>query len=136
MKIKQALSLLLCLCMILALAGCSGTPAAQNPDAAGTEPGATAEGAELMGGKKVTLKMLEHANEATNKAVKELNAKFNQKYPNVTVQSQVIGTAEYSQAMQTGLAANNIDIFEFGCFNIANPDYTKGLDKNGNILYI
>ncbi len=147
MKLKKCLvgltSLVLSAMMLTSCAS-GGTPASST--ASGTSGGTQAADTkadvkedtsnQLAGGKKITLKMLEHANEATNKAVKELNDAFTAKYPNVTIESQIIGTAEYGQAMKTALAAGDVDIFEFSTFNIETPDWTKGLDTNANVLYI
>lgn len=86
--------------------------------------------------KPVTLKMLEHANQATNDAVKALNDKFTQKYPNIKVESTIVEQQQYPQLLQTRLAANDLDILQFTCFNISNPDFTKGLDKTASLQYI
>ncbi|MDF2857878.1 MAG: transporter substrate-binding protein [Neobacillus sp.] len=148
-KIKLAGSLLLTVAIFMT--GCSSPKTTDAPATVTTAPAATAttapeassettvapeQVAQIAGGKEITLVMLEHANEATNNAMKELNDAFTAKYPNVKVESHIVGTDEIGQATQTGLAAGNIDIFEFTCYNITNPEYTYGLDVHSAIEYI
>lgn len=137
--LKVSVSLILTLGLFMT--GCASTKTADVPSTTTKESSsetteAVEQVAQLAEGKEITLVLLEHANEATNNAMKKLNDAFTAKYPNVKVESHIVGTDEIAQATQTGLAAGNIDIFEFSCYNITNPEYTYGLDVHSSIKYI
>ena len=114
----------------------SSVAAEASATAAKESSSAAAESAPAEKANAVTLKMIEHSNQGTNDAVKGLNTAFMSKYPNIKVESTIIGTEQYAQMMQTRIAAADVDIFELTCFNIVNPEWAKGLDTNATVQYI
>lgn len=97
------------------LAGCSPKPAADQT-------------ASKDSNKDVTLKLITWTNPATVDALKALNTNFTKKYPNIKVEITAVDSATYPQLVQTRVAAGDVDIIAQQQF-VANPDYTKGLDK-------
>ena len=78
--------------------------------------------------KPVTLKLITWTNPATVDAIKVLNDNFTKKYPNIKVKIDSVDSATYPNLVQTRIAATDVDIIAQQQF-VANPDYTKGLDK-------
>lgn len=134
----KVMGLLLAVAMLLStVVGCGSTntenDTSASPTAAAPEESATAAPVDE---KPVTLKMLQHGNQATNDAIQALNDKLAQKYPHIKVESTISEGSQYWQVLQTRIGAGDIDLFEFTCFNIANPDFTKGLDKTQQMQYV
>ncbi|MBU3158451.1 extracellular solute-binding protein [Clostridium frigoris] len=78
--------------------------------------------------KPVTLKLITWTNPATVNAIKVLNDNFTKKYPNIKVKIDSVDSATYPNLVQTRIAASDADIIAQQQF-VANPVYTKGLDK-------
>jgi raffinose/stachyose/melibiose transport system substrate-binding protein len=91
---------------------------------------ATASGVtNQLGTAQVTLKMLIHQNKPLVDYVTKLNSKFQQKYPNVTVDLAVVPTDQLAQSIQTRLSAGDIDLFEnTQAFTNAPQAFMKGID--------
>lgn len=96
------------------LAGCSSKSSEQTSSKDSSKP--------------VTLKLITWTNAATTDALKTLNANFTKKYPNIKVEITAVDSATYPQLVQTRVANGDVDIIAQQQF-VANPDYTKGLDK-------
>jgi len=106
-------SMLIVLSMLLA--ACASTPDG------GEEPAASTE--------KVTLRVLVHQNPPMVTFMEEFNKKFQEKYPNVTVDMSVVNANDLSTVTQTRLTANDIDVIDiFGFANAAQP-YMKSVDS-------
>jgi raffinose/stachyose/melibiose transport system substrate-binding protein len=128
---KKMISMLTLVSLLAAAAGCGKSDTEEPSGGNQAAPTETGENQET-----VVLKMLEHSNEATNNAIKALNDKFMEKYPNIKIESTTVEAQQYPQVLQTRLAAGDVDLIEFTCFNISNPDFTKGLDKTASMQYI
>lgn len=80
---------------------------------------------------KTTLRMLMHVNAPTNKAIEALNQAFEAKYPDVKVEVTLVPTPNMTNARNTRLAAENIDIVEVEAFlGGTNPSYVTGVPPN------
>ena len=115
-SILYVMAVLVILSMVLTACG---TAATQAP-AAGATQAAPAE--------KVTLRVLVHQNPPMVAFMEEFNKKFQDKYPNVTVDMAVVNANDLSTVTQTRLTANDIDVIDiFGFANGAQP-YMKSVD--------
>ncbi|MGD9093511.1 MAG: extracellular solute-binding protein, partial [Anaerolineales bacterium] len=77
---------------------------------------------------EVTLRVLVHQNPPMVEFMEAFNAKFQEKYPNVTVDMSVVNADELSTVTQTRLTANDVDVVDmFGFANAAEP-YMKNVD--------
>lgn len=80
---------------------------------------------------KVKLTILTHVNAPTQEALKNLDAAFHQKYPNITVQVSAVQNAQVDTVRNTRSQAKSLDITEVQPFNgAANPSYLKGQPPN------
>lgn len=110
------LSALIALSMLLAACG-STSDATQAPS--GDQPPAA---------EKVTLRVLVHQNPPMVTFMEEFNKKFQEKYPNITVDMAVVNANDLSTVTQTRLTANDVDVVDiFGFSNAAQP-YMKQVD--------
>jgi raffinose/stachyose/melibiose transport system substrate-binding protein len=77
---------------------------------------------------KVTLRVLVHQNPPMVEYMEAFNQKFQEKYPNVTVDMSVVNANDLSTVTQTRLTANDVDVVDmFGFANAARP-YMKNAD--------
>lgn len=77
---------------------------------------------------KVTLRVLVHQNPPMVAFMEEFNKKFQEKYPNITVDMSVVGSGDLATVTQTRLTANDVDVVDlFGFSNAAQP-YMKKAD--------
>jgi len=114
--------------IIAALSACGGNKNEEN--------GGNNQSASNPPDKKITLKMIQHANQATNDAVAALNEEFTKLYPNITIETDIVDSAQYPQMLQTRLAAGDVDLIEFSTFGMENPDWAKGVEKKAEQQYI
>lgn len=108
---KGSLLVLLVLCMFacqVILAACGGTTTNEPP---------------------VTLKIIQWTNPQESAVVKQLAAKFHQKYPNITVQQTVVPNDQYQQLEQARMSANDVDLIAVQALANQPQDFTKGADK-------
>lgn len=79
---------------------------------------------------KTTLKIMVWNNPATVSSFEAINKKFQEKYPNITVDMSVDKTEDYwATTMPTRLAAGDVDIFMLQAFPNQVKDYMVGVDK-------
>lgn len=112
------------------LAGCgSSTASAGNSTAAAgnSEAVSSTTAEEKSDGEKVTLNLITWTNQATTDVLEQLDEKFTQENPNITIEITAVDSATYPQLVQTRVAAEDVDIIAQQQF-VPNPDYTKGLD--------
>lgn len=111
MAVLVILSLLLTAC---------GSPAAPQTGNTGSSDDQAASDA------KVTLRVLIHQNPPMVTFMEEFNKKYQEKYPNITVDMSVVGSGDLATVTQTRLTANDVDIVDlFGFSNAAQPYMTK-----------
>lgn len=111
-------SLLFVLGMLLTACGGAQEPAA--PTSASSQGGAAETPAEEA--KPVTLRVLIHQNPPMVEFVEAFNARFQAKYPNVTVDMSVVNANDLSTVTQTRLTANDVDVIDiFGFANAVQP---------------
>ncbi|CAK4832783.1 unnamed protein product [Aphanomyces euteiches] len=111
--------------MVVVVAACGGASDSKES----TPPaGKTAETVKPADNKPVTLRMIHWQNEGTNKALNAINAKFHEKYPNITVDYATVKSGpDYDQVQQTRVNANDVDIVtQTGPFVLGPEEYTKG----------
>lgn len=71
---------------------------------------------------KVTLRVLVHQNPPMVAFMETFNQKFQEKYPNITLDMSVVNANDLSTVSQTRLSANDIDVLDiFGFSNGAQP---------------
>ncbi|MBI5934366.1 MAG: extracellular solute-binding protein [Chloroflexi bacterium] len=110
-KLYLVLTIVVALSMLLTACGAKATPTSQPPAA-----------------EKVTLRVLVHQNPPMVAFMEEFNKKFQEKYPNITVDMAVVNANELSTVTQTRLTANDVDVVDmFGFANGAQP-YMKQVD--------
>lgn len=92
-------------------------------------PAATqAPGGQAPAEAKVTLRVLVHQNPPMVTFMEAFNKKFQEKYPNITVDMSVVGAGDLATVTQTRLTANDVDVVDlFGFANAAQP-YMKKVD--------
>lgn len=108
-KFAASLSVLFMLAAILAACGGNNNDGknASTPASSSKTPAAS-KGAS---GEKVTLKIIHWINEPVNKYYEEFNKKFTERYPNITVDYQVVPSdATYDQLQMTRINANDTDL--------------------------
>lgn len=119
-KFYLILSALVAFSMLLA--ACGGGAAPEEP--ASGEPA----GGESAAAEPVTLRVLVHQNPPMVEFMEAFNKKFQDKFPNITVDMSVVNANDLSTVTQTRLTANDIDVVDiFGFSNAAQP-YMKQVD--------
>lgn len=134
---------LLCMCaMILSMAACSagGTGTSATASTTGSvkpaQTTAVVASSSKPSDKPVTLKILYWSNPPFVDALKTLNAKFQEKYPNITAEATDIPPASWQQAQQTRIIAGDVDIMaDFG-YALALEDWATGANKQSWQEYI
>ena len=113
--------ILVLLSLVLSACASSATPAPADTQA-------PAEGGAPAADEKVTLRVLVHQNPPMVEYMEAFNQKFQEKYPNVTVDMSVVNANDLSTVTQTRLTANDVDVVDlFGFANAARP-YMKNVD--------
>jgi raffinose/stachyose/melibiose transport system substrate-binding protein len=113
--------ILVLLSLVLSACASSATPAPADTQA-------PAEGGAPAADEKVTLRVLVHQNPPMVEFMEAFNQKFQEKYPNVTVDMSVVNANDLSTVTQTRLTANDVDVVDvFGFANAARP-YMKNVD--------
>ena len=113
--------ILVLLSLVLSACASSATPAPADTQA-------PAEGGAPASDEKVTLRVLVHQNPPMVEYMEAFNQKFQEKYPNVTVDMSVVNANDLSTVTQTRLTANDVDVVDmFGFANAARP-YMKNVD--------
>lgn len=103
------------LMVILIISTCGG---AEGPGEAPTEESEAPVGE----GEQVTLRVLVHQNPPMVAFMEAFNAKFEDKYPKVTVDMSVVNTNDLSTVTQARLNANDVDVVGmFGFSNVVQP---------------
>lgn len=110
-KFTASISVLFMLAAVLAACGGGGgkeaSPGANAPASSSKAPGAS----KAASGDKVTLKIIHWINEPVNKYYEEFNKQFTERYPNITVDYQVVPSdATYDQLQMTRINANDTDL--------------------------
>jgi raffinose/stachyose/melibiose transport system substrate-binding protein len=119
------ISMLVIFALMLVACGGAATEAPAVEEPAGEEPAAEEPAAPA---EEVTLRVLVHQNPPMVEFMEAFNAKFQEKYPNVTVDMSVVNADELSTVTQTRLTANDVDVVDmFGFANAAEP-YMKNVD--------
>lgn len=77
---------------------------------------------------KVTLRVLVHQNPPMVTFMEEFNKKFQEKYPNITVDMSVVGSGDLATVTQTRLTANDVDVVDLFGFSNAAQSYMKKAD--------
>lgn len=117
-RLYLILSALIALSMLLAACG-GGVATTEAPSGGQAQPPAAA---------KVTLRVLVHQTPPMVAFMEEFNKKFQDKYPNITVDMAVVNANDLSTVTQTRLTANDVDVVDiFGFSNAAQP-YMKQVD--------
>lgn len=127
-KTFPVLAILALLVAALALAACGGssTPA---PAAPAATQSAEQEAPAPAQQEAVTLRALVHQNPPMVEFMEQFNQKFQEKYPNITVEMSVVNANDLATSTQTRLTANDVDLVDiFGFANPAQP-YMKNVDK-------
>ena len=122
---KKLIAMLLVLVMVLSMVACGAKeePAAPEaaPEAAEKEP--------------VVLEMMVHHSEGLVKAIEELNAKFTEEYPWITVNLSTAAGGDYYSGMQpTRIEAGDIDIMEAGGGYLT-PEWVVGAEPTKSAQY-
>jgi raffinose/stachyose/melibiose transport system substrate-binding protein len=108
----------------MVLTACSAPAATQ---ATGSET----EGNQPASDAKVTLRVLVHQNPPMVTFMEEFNQKFQDKYPNITVDMSVVNAGDLATITQTRLTANDVDVVDiFGFSNAAQPYMTRADPPN------
>lgn len=119
--VKKISAIVLAGALTLSLAACGsgGNNAAS---------GSGAEGAKGSSGKKQVIKILHWKQENINKAMEEINAKFEEKYPEYKIEYTTTGPDdEYKQAQRARLTANDVDILaDLSGMRLSPQEWTPG----------
>ncbi len=116
-------SALLILAMLITACAPASSPAQPAEAPSGGEAAAPAE--------KVTLRTLIHQNPPMVQFMEEFNAKFQEKYPNITVDQSVVNASDLATSTQTRLTANDVDLIDMFGFSNAVQPYMKNVEKPG-----
>ncbi len=117
---KNILTVGLLLVILSIVLGACASPATPAPTGGEAPPAEEAQ--------EVTLKVLVHQNPPMVEFMEAFNAKFMEKYPNITVDMSVVNANDLSTVTQTRLTANDVDVVDmFGFANAAQP-YMKNVD--------
>jgi raffinose/stachyose/melibiose transport system substrate-binding protein len=113
----------------MVLTACS-TPAATATQAPADTGSTTTEATQppAASTEKVTLRVLVHQNPPMVTYMEEFNAKFQEKYPNVTVDMAVVNANDLSTVTQTRLTANDVDVIDIFGFANGAQSYMKDVD--------
>jgi raffinose/stachyose/melibiose transport system substrate-binding protein len=123
MKMRKTIwfSMVVIIVLSMIVSACTATTTQAPSDTQATQPPAASE--------KVTLKVLVHQNPPMVAFMEAFNKKFQEKYPNITVDMSVVNANDLSTVTQTRLAANDVDVVDmFGFANAVQP-YMKMADS-------
>jgi len=128
-KLHLILSLFIVASVLLAACGATASeapsaeqPASDAPAATDAAPAAT----EAAASEPVTLRVLIHQHPPLVEYMEEFNAKFQEAYPNVTVDMSVVNANDLATVTQTRLTAGDIDVIDMFGFSNAVQPYMKG----------
>lgn len=131
-KVSKLLAIFMILTMLLSLAACGGASSTTTATTA-APAGTTAAGATTAApatDKPVTLRMITWVQETNERGIAEVNAKFSEKYPNVTIVVDTVGANDYPTLQNTRIAAGDVDIItNLSAFDALPQDFTKGADR-------
>src|SRR5208283_5586525 len=82
-----------------------------------------------FGQASATIELLIHQNAPLVDYINAFNQKFQDKYPNVTVNVSVVNSSELATSTQTRLTANDVDIIDMFGFAQGIQPYMKNADK-------
>ncbi len=128
---KRLVSVIALVLAIVMLSACAGTttPPANNettPPANNEQNQPQVTEATEEKHDPVVLEMIIHSNAGTDAALEEINKKFNEKYPWITVNLTSVEAGQYGELRTSRLAAGNVDILETSFFAQEHPAYTVG----------
>lgn len=110
--------LLVSLSMVLSACASQATPS----------PEAEVEAPPEETTEEVTLRVLVHQNPPMVEFIEAFNAKFMEKYPNVTVDMSVVNANDLATVTQTRLTANDVDVVDMFAFTNAAQPYMKNVE--------
>ncbi len=114
-------SMVVIIVLSMIVSACTATTTQAPSDTQATQPPAASE--------KITLKVLVHQNPPMVAFMEAFNIKFQEKYPNITVDMSIVNANDLSTVTQTRLAANDVDVVDmFGFANAVQP-YMKMADS-------
>lgn len=129
--VKKLMSVVLMFSIIF-LAACGSGSSKTDTTGSATVAPATSAPTDAPAAKKddkpITLKIIHWQNEGTNKALTEINQKFHEKYPNITVDYTTVKSGgDFDQLQQTRVSANDVDIVPlYGGFVLGSEPWAKG----------
>lgn len=128
---KKLLAIITVVALMLSMAACGSTPAANNSATPAPSESASAAPSESAApADPVNLRMITWVQESNEKAIAALNASFSAKYPNVTFTVDTVGANDYPTLQNTRIAAGDVDIItNLSAFDAYPQDFTKGVDK-------
>lgn len=123
---KKLSAVLLSSVMMLGLAACGGGNNSANGGEA-TNAGGSGSGSAGSGEKKV-IKILHWKQENINKAIQEINKKFEEKYPEYKVEYTTTGPDdEFKQAQRARITAGDVDVIaDLSGMRLSPKDWTPG----------
>jgi len=125
---KMFLPVVLILVLLSLVLSACASPATQAPAGGEATQAPAAD-------EKVTLRVLVHQNPPMVEYMEAFNQKFQEKYPNVTVDMSVVNANDLSTVTQTRLTANDVDVVDmFGFANAARPYMTNADPPNWQTL--
>lgn len=141
MKLTRRRGFFLVLVLALSVAACgdgavTATTGDETTTTAGgtdtTEPG-TDTTEPVTDGVEGTLKVLLHQNPPLVEYMEDFNQRFEAANPGVTVEMEVVPSADIATAAQTRLTAGDVDVIDFcpeGCASFSTPvqDYMEGVE--------
>lgn len=128
---KKLIAVLIVTVLMLGITACASKPADESPPPSSSTD-VSADGKDNTGksGEPVTLRMITWVQESNEKAIAALNAKFSEKYPNVSFVIDTVGANDYPTLQNTRISAGDVDIItNLSAFDTYPQEFTKGVDK-------
>ena len=134
MTIRRWRGIFLVLVLALIVAACGDGDGDADDTTPNDTTATTGDGGEpASGGAEGTIKVLIHQNPPLVEYMEDFNQRFEEANPDVTVEMEVVTSADLATAAQTRLTAGDVDVIDFcpeGCAAFANPvqDYMEGVE--------
>jgi len=127
---KKLLAIVTIIALVFSLASCGAKEATTTPPPAQSSDQNNTDTQTQPSDEKVTLRMITWVQESNERAIAELNAKFSEKYPNVSFVVDTVNANDYPTLQNTRITAGDVDIItNLSAFDTYPQDFTIGADR-------
>ena len=133
---KKLLAILVVIALMFSMAACGGSKKPADAPATSAPQGSSSNNEEPKA-EPVTLRMITWVQESNERAIADLNAKFSEKYPNVSFVVDTVNANDYPTLQNTRISAGDVDIItNLSAFDTLPQEWTRGADMPAWVTFI